>query len=859
VQKTATEVSHLKEDIMCRAAIRLVVVLSTLFFVSSIQAQLPAGWTSIDVGGPAAAGSAQYQAATDSWTITGDGTGIMGTSDQFRYVYKTLNGNGELIARVASIDPPLSDYSMAGVMIRVVPNLPGSPFIFMGVSVNSDTRDHGVMLYYRTALGGATLVESAGTMTAPYWVKVSRTGDTFAGAVSPDGKTWTEVGSDTASGIPSTIYIGYAVTSSVAGKAVTAVFDRGPAKASEPSPADKAIHVSIPVLQWKPGVGAASHNLYYGLDPTPGQAQYVANLPLAQNGYVCPLFDPDTTYYWRVDEIAADGKTVYTGDVWSFTSAPTTAYEPEPWDGLQGVDVEANLAWLPGVGAVSHDVYFGTDKAAVRAGDPTTSKGNQLTLKFEPGTLAPNTTYYWRIDEHSDDGTVRTGTIWSFKTVGPDIGVQTRYFKGTEAEGDPVLTQVENAINHDWGSGVVAAGLSDNVSAIWTADLWAPFSQTYRLYVNTDDGSRLSLDGRLLLNRWDSTVNEAVDVDLVGGQIYRLQMVWHEDGGSARALLSWESPSIPTQIIPAGPLLLPLWATAPYPANTSVDVPQDPLLHWSSGDSATDHDVYFGDDAEAVADADTTTVGVYRGRQAADAVTYEPGTLEWGKTYYWRVDEVNAVEADSPWRGSVWSFTTADFIIVDDFESYTNDVTNRIFQTWIDGYGYTEPVAVPGNGTGAVVGHDIWSASSPYYGATIAETRIVHGGAQSMPMDYSNGASPFYSQADRTWAMPQDWTVNGMNTLVLYVRGLVTNGAAPLYVTIQDRNSRAATVTHPDAAVLTSVQWVEWKIPLNTFTDAGASVTAVKKMSIGAGDPKAPKAGGAGSLYLDDIRVIKSE
>ena len=282
-------------------------------------------------------------------------------------------------------------------------------------------------------------------------------------------------------------------------------------------------------------------------------------------------------------------------------------------------------------------------------------------MTFDPGTLAANTTYYWRIDERLDDGTVRPGKVWSFKTVGPGLGVKAQYFKGTEAEGVPVLTQVENSINHNWGGGEIAAGLSDNVSAIWTADLEVPFSQTYRLFVTTDDGVRLWLDGRLLINNWDSTADEVVDVDLVGGQIYRLQMDWHEDGGSARAVLSWESPSIARQIIPAGPLQLPLRATAPYPANTAVNVPQTPILRWSPGESATHHDVYFGDNAEAVADADATTAGVYRDRQAADAVTYDPGTLEWGKTYYWRVDEVNAAGADSPWRGSVWSFTTADF------------------------------------------------------------------------------------------------------------------------------------------------------------------------------------------------------
>ena len=847
---------------MCRTTICLVAVVSILCLANSVYGQLPTGWTSIDVGGPAAAGSAQYQAATESWTIKGDGTGIMGTSDQFRYVYKTLNGDGELVARVASIDPPVSDWSMAGVMIRVVPTLAGSPYIFMGVSVNSDTKDHGVTLWYRTAVGGAALQTSAGAMTTPYWVKVTRTGDTFAGSVSPDGKTWTEVGSDSAPGIPKTIYIGYAVTSSVGGKLVTAVFDKGPAKASEPNPADKAIDVAMPLLQWTPGVATAFQDVYFGVNPTPGQAQYAGRLPLSQTVYFSAApFAPDTTYYWRVDEIGVDGKTVYMGDVWSFTSAPATAYEPEPWDNRKGVDVEADLAWLPGAGATSHDVYFGTDKAAVQAGDPSTFTRNQPALDFDPGTLSANTTYYWRIDERLDDGTVRPGKVWSFKTVGPDDGVQARYFRDTSATGIPVLTRIEDSINHDWGTGEVAAGLSDNVSAIWTADLEVPFTETYQLITTSDDGVRLWLDDKPLINHWNDhgSTDDVATVDLIAGQVYRLQMDWYDKGGSAVAQLSWQSPSIERQIIPAGPLQLPLHATDPYPANTAVNVYQAPILRWGPGESATHHDVYFGDNADAVANADTTTASVYRNRQTVDATTFDPGTLEWGKTYYWRIDEVNAASADSPWQGSVWSFTAADFIVVDDFESYTNDLGSRLFQTWIDGYGYTEPQNVPGNGTGAVVGHDIWTASSPYYGGTIAETRIVHGGTQSMPMDYNNVVSPNYSEAERTWATPQNWTVNGMNTLVLYVRGVAVNGAAPFYVAVQDKNGRTAVATHPDPAVLTATQWVEWKIPLAVLSDAGVNVTAIQKMYVGAGDRNAPKAGGAGSLYIDDIRVIKSE
>ena len=60
------------------------------------------------------------------------------------------------------------------------------------------------------------------------------------------------------------------------------------------------------------------------------------------------------------------------------------------------------------------------------------------------------------------------------------------------------------------------------------------------------------------------------------------------------------------------------------------------------------------------------------------------------------------------------------------------------------------------------------------------ETTIVHGGGQSMPMDYNNVISPYYSEAERTWSAPQNWTVNGMNTLVLFVRGAGSNGGGPV-------------------------------------------------------------------------------
>ncbi|NIO30466.1 MAG: hypothetical protein GTN75_01550, partial [Gemmatimonadetes bacterium] len=142
---------------------------------------------------------------------------------------------------------------------------------------------------------------------------------------------------------------------------------------------------------------------------------------------------------------------------------------------------------------------------------------------------------------------------------------------------------------------------------------------------------------------------------------------------------------------------------------------------------------------------------LFQGSQTG--TTFEPGLLEWEKTCYWRIDEVGAAES---WKGNVWSFTVRNFLIVDDFESYTDEeeaLGKRIYQTWMDGWV---------NGNGATVGN--WDP--PF-----AEQTIVHGGAQSMPIDYNNIDSPWYSEAERTWEQPQNWTLNEVTDLSLWFRG----------------------------------------------------------------------------------------
>jgi hypothetical protein len=283
-----------------------------------------------------------------------------------------------------------------------------------------------------------------------------------------------------------------------------------------------------------------------------------------------------------------------------------------------------------------------------------------------------------------------------------------------------------------------------------------------------------------------------------------------------------------------------LWPSCPDPPDGATDVVQSPILSWHSATTAAEHDVYFGGDEEAVADATPESLDFYCGRQSLKTTTYQPGHLEWDKTYYWRIDGVNEADPDSPWKGSVWSFTTANFVVVDDFESYNDYPPYEIYSTWLDGYG--DPT------NGSQVG---------YLTPPLVETTIFHGGQQSMPMDYNNVDELYYSEAERTWETPQDWTIDGTNTLTLYFRGEANNNPEPLYVAIQDSAGQIAVVAHPDAGAVFVTEWQQWDIAFSDLQATGVDVASVKKMYIGVGDRDNPQPGGTGRIYIDDIRLTK--
>jgi regulation of enolase protein 1 (concanavalin A-like superfamily) len=172
---------------------------------------------------------------------------------------------------------------------------------------------------------------------------------------------------------------------------------------------------------------------------------------------------------------------------------------------------------------------------------------------------------------------------------------------------------------------------------------------------------------------------------------------------------------------------------------------------------AAKHQVYLGTDPNPTNLIQTTT---------AHTLDLGPLGLKYGKTYTWRVDEVNDAASPAVWQGDAWSFTTIGYAVVDDFESY-DDLCNRIFFGWVDGFGYSAApecgvVSSSGNGTNSTVGN----VTPPF-----AEQVVIHSGTQSLPMAFDNTRSPYYSEAQKEWTTAQSWKTGGANALVVYLRG----------------------------------------------------------------------------------------
>jgi hypothetical protein len=442
-------------------------------------------------------------------------------------------------------------------------------------------------------------------------------------------------------------------------------------RAHRPDPADGATGVTTLVLQWTPGETAAFHDVYVGTSPDLTAADLQPR-PYTPVFYYVPGFTPGVRYFWRVDEIERNG-TVHTGDVWSFTATPLTAYLPQPADGAVDVLLTPTLSWSVGQSAAGHHLYFGVDRQAVEAGAAETDKGplglTETSYRITE-VLQPDTRCFWRVDETSGS-TVRTGPVWSFTTVRPGPTGAIRQWWLNLGAGMAVtdLTGNPDFPDNPTGSEFVTrmegpVGWATNYGGRLYGWLFPPQSGDYIFWLASDNNGELWLStdrdranskriARVTTwtapREWTKEANQRSDpIPLEAGQRYYIEALHKQAGGGDNVAVAWEGPGFSREVLGAGGVgptpYLPQRAYAPFPADGAVDTVQSLTLTWKAGAKALQHAVYLGADANAVASA-----GTYR--------TFEFDNIQaTGAGGFWQTKEIGL------WRNS----TQPLYVVVED-------------------------------------------------------------------------------------------------------------------------------------------------------------------------------------------------
>lgn len=187
---------------------------------------LPSGWSDLDIGTNPVPGTARYEDGSYLFTVEGSGHYVGGTSDNFNFAHRTLNGDGQIIAHIGGFigtdgNPAgYNQFTMAGVMFRD------------GTAANARTAMmavtgwDGARWQYRTTTGGNSTETKQAGITLPYWVKLTRVGNTFTGYISSNGTTWSQVGSPvTISNMPVSLEVGLMFNAAAYGSLITTKFD----------------------------------------------------------------------------------------------------------------------------------------------------------------------------------------------------------------------------------------------------------------------------------------------------------------------------------------------------------------------------------------------------------------------------------------------------------------------------------------------------------------------------------------------------------------------------------------------------------------------------------------------------------
>jgi hypothetical protein len=464
---------------------------------------------------------------------------------------------------------------------------------------------------------------------------------------------------------------------------------------------------------------------------------------------------------------------------------------------------------------------------------------DQAATTFDPGRLEFGRMYYWRVDEvnGAPDNTIFKGIVWSFEVEPLAYPVANIVVSSNMAsDSDPANMVNGSGLNADDEHGILAEDMWVGIPGADPPYIQYEFDAVYKLHELLVWNYNVQFELMLGFGIKDVTIEysengtdwvalgdaEFAQGTAMGGYAANTTV---DLGGVAAKFVKFNVNSGYGLLGQYGLsevrfLYIPVLASAPQPGDGAVNVAVDTMLSWRSGREAASHTVSLSTDEAAVADGTAVVDSI-------DDASYTPAALDLATAYFWKVDEVNDAESISTWPGRVWNFTTQAYLVVDDFEGYTEAEGNRVYEFWIDGWI---------NGTGSTVGT---------FDAPFTEQTIVNGGGQSMPVFYDN-AGLTVAEAVLTLDAAQDWTASGIKSLSVYFHGADDN-TGQLYLKINDTK-----VVYSGSTVdLANASWQPWNVDLAA---TGANLSNVTELTIGI-----EGSGAAGVVYIDDIRLYPNE
>jgi hypothetical protein len=544
-------------------------------------------------------------------------------------------------------------------------------------------------------------------------------------------------------------------------------------------------------------------------------------------------------------------------------SSDMQAKKPQPKSSAKEVSIDVGeISWTPGENVIAqngtHNVFFGTDKDSVTNATIENPLGVIVSsgLALDSNSVALdrleyNTTYYWRVDEVNNPASTGTakGKVWSFKSELKGYSILPASIVNVTSYGDVYPDEPDR---QDPNSTCTGAGLDandmhgTNMKTMWLgmdegAYLQYEFDKAYKLYDmlvwNYNEESpnneyfgakdvkiEYSLDGEnwtvladvpeFTMASGDNKCIANTDV-LFNGAVAKYVKLTFLTGWGDLGLYGISEVRFSAE---------PTRAQIPNPEDKATNVKVDQELSWKAGRYSVDHNIYLGTDVNAVKEGTANMV------TTSDASYVKELVL--AKTYYWRVDEVNNAEAYTVWDGPVWSFSTAEAMIIDNFEEgYGASEVNFVWATWKDG------VEVSANG-----GSEIGVGIEPP-GLSTAN-RVGNG--HSLSVTYTNSGASTYSQVSAdSINLPistTNWLIGTPTALVIWFRGDPNNTPAQLYVKLNDKK-----VSYDgEPAYLTQSVWRPFVVDLSKFN---TNIGNISSITIGFENT------GTGTVLFDDISL----